>query len=86
MIPATLIPVIANIASRFFDKKKITSKTNVSTAGGVGLIGLGITLIQGSDHVNQITGVVLVLSGIALSFYKEYNRKDDNEDKKEVKQ
>ena len=70
-IASMLTPVI----TRFFDKEKPLSGTNVSTATGGGLMGIAYMLIQSPDEISQGIGYVLGVIGFVLALYKEKKNK-----------
>ena len=59
-----------------FDKNKLLGKTNISTGGGIGLVTMGVTMLQSSvDTKDLILSGVLIVSGIGLMAIKESNTK-----------
>ncbi|GAG53481.1 unnamed protein product [marine sediment metagenome] len=74
-IPVALISALSPIISRLIDIKKPTSKTNVTTATGGGLMGAAYMLINSPDEISQGLGYLLGVIGIGLTLYKDNKKK-----------
>lgn len=69
--PIALVGLISPIIERFIDKKKLTSKTNISTFAGGSLMATSFLLIQQPDEISQGIGYLIGGVGFLISLYKE---------------
>ncbi len=71
MNPA-IVTAATSLIGRFLDKNKKLGLTNLTTAGGTGIIYLGYIMMDVNDDFSKWVGVGLMCVGAAVTLIKEY--------------
>ena len=75
MNPA-IITAIGSVVGRLIDKTKPLGVTNLTTAGGTGVIAVGYLLFQEGEKIGQpiieYSGIVVIIIGALTALVKEY--------------